>query len=253
MNKKLIASLIVCTATFSLLTGCFGKSEDPLASESKDNLITYIKQLEQENTDLDNKLKGVQTDDVETAAISQFSDGTGRLTLNSVDKIVTLPTPFEYPTSLQSYNASAIELTDSITIKPSSNWAISLTGTEVQLEHSNGISGVIKIGNIDTNAEIDTVVEDLQPYISGFFNTMPPETIKYTKIYVDTDWKGMDASANTFINEKDAQLRCGMIGYNELCITYMFAYIGEQDASKDELILSLLQTMKVYDKELRVE
>lgn len=245
----------------TILTGCKDKGEvDPLQEMSKDELISYVRTLETESNtsferiaELEELLRGIQGEDEATGAITEFSDGTGRLTLNSLDKMVQLPAPFEYPRSTQSYNASTVNITDNISVKPSSNWVVSLTGTQVEFEHtSSKISGIIKVSNVDkTQKRIPT--EELTDYINEFFTSMPPETIKFSRVYVDSNWMGMDASAHTFINEEDAQLRCGMVGYGDICITYMFCYKGQEDEAKNELVLTLLQTMNIYTKALRVE
>lgn len=244
-----------------LLTGCGNSEEkDPLLSSSKKDLVSYIRNLEKMSEDdgarieeLEKMLKGIQGETVEKAAITEFSDGTGRLTLNSLDTMVSLPTPFEYPNSSQSYNTSTVNISNNISVKPSPNWVAKLSGTQVEFQHSSSeISGIIKVGKIDSTAE-KVQVSSLTDHINEFFSSMPPANITYKRLYVNQNWMGMDASAHTFIDEEDAMLRCGMIGFSDVCITYMFAYKGEADTSKDELILTLLQTMQIYSNELRIE
>lgn len=261
MSKRILAVILALAAMTSLLTACSkDENADPLLEEDKEFLVESIRMLESDVDsaylrieELETMLKGVQGETVKKAAITEFSDGTGRETMNSFDSIVTLPVPFEYPNSVQSYNTSAVSVSESVNIKPSSNWMVNLSGTEVQLEHtSSKISGVIKVGAIDRLAE-RVQVAALTEHMNTFFSNLPPENITYKRLYVNANWMGMDASSHTFIDEEDAQLRCGMLGYGDLCVTYMFAYKGEADSSKDELILTLLQTMKIMNQELRVE
>lgn len=261
MNKRLVALVLSIVMITGLMTGCSSKGEkDPLLDNSKEDLVMYIRNLEKISEEdsarieeLETMLKGVQGETVETSAIKEFSDGTGRETLTSIDSMVTLPVPFEYPNASQSYNTSAVSISDNITVKPSPNWTVKLSGTQVDFQHTgSNISGIIKVGKIDSTAE-KVQVSSLTDHINEFFSNMPPANITYKRLYVNQNWMGMDASAHTFIDEEDAQLRCGMIGFSDVCITYMFAYKGEADSSKDELILTLLQTMQIYSNELRIE
>lgn len=256
--KRVISLIAVSLILAGLTTGCSG--DDPLSGKSKSDVVSYAHQLETENGDLTEqlsiateKLKGIQTDTVETSAITEFGDGTGRLTLNSDDSVVKLPAPFEYPNSTQSYNASSVVLTDNVYIKPSANWLVSLPGSEVQFEHTlSEISGTIKVGSKDKT--LDNIKPDmLTDTITNFFANMPPDQVSYSKLYLESDWVGIDAKAHTFIDEDDAQIRCGMLGYGDVNITYVFSYKGDKDSSKDELIVSLLQTLTMYNKSLRVE
>lgn len=259
--RKVIVLGLASSMIFGL-SGCFSKDDnaDPLMSQSKEELVSYIHTLETEaNTnservlELEELLKGVQGEERTTSAITQFSDGTGRLTLGTDENgIIQLPAPFEYPNSLQASNSSSVAITDAITIKPSSNWVMKLVGTELQLEHSSGISGTISVGAID-KTKPRVRVEELGDAINLFFQSMPPETVKLNRIYLKKSWTGTDAIAHTFVDQSDAMIRCGLISSGDTCISYMFSYLGEQDAAKDELILTLLQTIKIGAQELRVE
>lgn len=262
MKTKAMALTLACLSMIGVLTGCKDADRDPLLDEDKETLVAEIHNLEISYNDsltrileLEEMLRGVQGEEVEKAAVTEFSDGTGRLTLNSVDSIVKLPIPFSYPNSAQFYNTSTVNISDVLNIKPSSNWTINLNGTELNLSHSSSeISGVIKVGSINKLAgETRVKVEELTPHMNTFFESMPPETINYKRVYVNKNWMGMDATTHTFIDESDASIRCGLIGFGDICVTYFFAYKGESDPSKNELILNLLQTMSLYDQEVRIE
>lgn len=262
-TKRTIAAMLAIVMTFGLCAcGTSGdKEEDPLQSQSKKELIEYAHQLEKDSeasynriTELEEMLKGIQGEDVKPSGITSFSDGTGRETLNSVDSIVKLPVPFEYPGSVQYFNDSTLNVSAHVSIKPSSNWVAILNGTQVEIEHtSSHISGVIKVSGIDKQSTTRMMADDLKEYMNSFFSEMPPEQISYSRLYVESDYMGMDAKSHTFIDEQDAMIRCGLVGFGDICVSYFFAYKGEDDPSKDELILNLLQTMQLYNKSLRVE
>lgn len=258
--KRLVCLLMVVITAFSLLSGCSNGDEDPLAGYSKEEVIEYAHSLELQNNELfqqtqelQEKMTGIIGEDTETAAIKEFSDNSGRLTLVTLDDIIKLPAPLEYPNSTQSYNASKIAVTDNVYVKPSSNWSISLTGTQIELYHKESkISGIIKIGARDRTKD-DITTDMLETTLTEFFNLMPQTTLKTSKIYLDDIWAGTDASARTFIDEEDAQLRCGLLGLGDLNMTYFFCYKGQQDSSKDELIITLLQTIEFMGQPLRLE
>lgn len=258
---KRVLSLIMVAITIFSLTSCGSKDSDELSKYSKTELIEMVHEMEDtaivmsDRIDsLEEMLKGVQGEEVKGSGITEFNDGTGRLTLNSIDSVVELPKPFEYPKSVQYYNNSSISLDDGITIKPSSNWIVSLSGTQINLQHnSSEIYGVITIGGFDKADRNKPAASDLNDSINEFFESMPPETISMSRIFVDSNWCGTNAKAHTFIDQEDAQIRCGFFGFGDLNITYWFAYKGLEDPSKDELIITLMQTMKIYKNNLRIE
>lgn len=262
MRKRKIAMALCMVSLLSIgLAGC-SNSDNPLMSKSKKELVELVGQYEQRindlNTqvqDLTKQVEGTRGEVVESAAIREFADGTGRLTLTSVNDIVTLPTPFEYPYSSQASNSSAIEIGENIKIRPTGNWIVRVDGTKVELQHEDsGITGVITIGNTDqVNLDNAVSASDLTEYMNTFFESLPPSEITYQRLYINNDWFGMDARTSTYVDEKDARLRCGMLGYGEVCLTYLFAYSGEENSANEETILTLLQTLTVYDNQLRIE
>lgn len=258
--KRICILGIVTSLILSTLSGCAGSSDDPLSDLSKSELIDKANSLQTELdgtyaliAELQDKMTGIIGTEEDTAAITEFSDNSGRLTLQSVDDTVTFPQPFEYPASTQTYNASAISLTDSVYIKPSANWVVRLSGTQIDLYHSESdISGIIKIGQRDATQKTPTI-DEVNSTVLNFFESMPQTKVKLGKIYLDQNWLGCDASASTFIDESEAEVRCGMVGVSNTNITYMFVYDGQQDSGKDELIVTLLQTLNVFGQQFRIE
>ena len=257
MKKVLVVSLVL---VMSLSLVACGNSDDPLSKYSKQDLIRYAHSIESDVDklndmvdDLNQKLVGVYGEDERLAAITEFSDGTGRKTLHSVDGKVELPATFSYPNSHQGYSTALIQLGNGMTIRPSSNWEVQLNGSEITLHHAvEDINGLIVVGGIDTSKEL-VKAEELKDVIAKFFEEMPPVTVSYSRIYYDTNWCGEDAKASTFIDEDEAQIRCGMLRYGELSIIYMFEYKGTQNSSKDELVLNTLQSLSVSGVNIKFE
>lgn len=238
-----------------LATGC-SKSDDPLAEYSKNELIDMLNEAYDDIAEKDETigqqqtlLEGIQEEVNVTSAISRMEDGTNRLTFNSINGKIVFPEPFLYPDSTQSPNTSSLNITENLTIVPTSNWLIKMDGTTLELEHISGIEGMIKAG------DIKKVIpnEEYQGQFTKFFTEFPPETITYSKLFLKDNWWGMQATTPTRIDGEDAYLRCGMVGFSKQCFTYMFVYRGEKDNSKDETILNLIKTIQLYGQELRIE
>lgn len=255
MTKKLTVLMLVITLIS--LTGCGNKSKDPLMSMKKAELVnlanSQMTELEQAYTRIDEVeklLKGIQDEEVPSAAISVMGDGTGRLTFNSFQDKIIFPKPFEYPGSTQISNTASVNITQSLNVSPTNNWSMRLKGTTLELEHSSGISGIIKAGAIKEIHPRETLQDEV---FAPFFAELPPDTVIYSKLFLDDNWWGLQAMTSTFIDSEDAYLRMGMAGIGEQCFTYSFVYKGKQDAGKDEVILTLLKTVKLFGQTLRVE
>lgn len=254
--KKL--ACLMLASTLVVASGC-SKSDDPLMAESKESLVNMVNEMNTELNDnytriaeLEELLKGVQGEESPEAGIVEIGDGTGRLTFTSVNDTIKLPVEFVYPGSQQAPSTSSVNISEAISIRPTSNWTVKVSGTKIELYHSSGVSGVITVGTLDREAQ-KTQAADLQEHLNTFFSKLPPETIKYNRIYLDDYWCGMDAISHTFIDSADAMIRCGLFGYGEVSGQYMFVYTGSQDAAKDEVILSLVKTMKVWNSNISIQ
>ena len=253
--KRILSILLISLMVLSL-TAC-NKDKDPMLKLSKQELVNQIyKQQELMNSDaarieeLETLLRGIQTEDAPTAAISVIPDGTGRLTFNSIHDKIIFPVPFEYPNSTQAPATGSVKVTESITVVPSASWFFKLNGTSLELEHPLGVNGIIKAATISDTYPRDRFQEDV---FSVFFADFPPENIKYSKLFLDDIQWGLQAVTPTTIDKGPAMLRCGMVGLGEQCFTYIFLYKGEADQTKDELELALLKTIKLFGSQLRIE
>lgn len=257
INKA--CSVLLISIALGSLSGC-SDDKDPLLSEKKqtlvdminnqnDAMIEYIERIDE----LELLLKGVQGDNVDTPAISEIGDGTGRLTFNSVESIIKLPVALQYPKAVEAPNTSKILISEAVSIKPTSNWLIKMSGSKVEVEHPNGISGKISVGYLDREAQ-RTLADSLQEYLAKeFFSSLPPETVNYSRLHIKDTWVGIDATSHTFINSEDARIRCGILGFGEVAVQYMLVYKGDTDGTKDELISSLVNTIEVWNTPISVK
>lgn len=254
--KRVLIVLIALMVCLIVLTGC-NKDKNPLMKNKKKELVQMIEDLSNEILDKDARieeletiLRGVHEEDAPTAAITTIDDGTGRLTFNSIDGKIVFPQPFEYPGSTQAPNTASVNITELISIVPTNNWTMCMDGTTLELEHTSGISGIVKASAIDELYSREGLQDEV---MSPFFEDFPPSNIKYSRLFLDGDWWGLEAQAPTTIDEKPAFIRCGMLGLGEQSFTYIFLYQGEQDKTKDETIVSLLRSMKMLGMQLRIE
>ena len=258
MRKRLVLAITVVMVVNLALTGCKGGSEkDPMLKQSKKELVeTIYTQLDEMGTlyeEIEEKetlLKGIQDEEMPSAAISSMNDGTGRLTFNSFRDMIHFPEPFDYPGSTQISNVTSVQLSNSLKITPTSNWTFKLIGTTLELEHVSGVVGTIKVGEITEVYKRDDLQEDV---FTPFFGGFPPETIKYSKIFLDETWRGLQAMTATTVDNEPAYLRAGMVGLGGQSFVYMFLYDGEKDDEKDEIIQNILKTTKMSGQEIRIE
>lgn len=256
MHKmRRILALSIASLTLIGLTGCGNENEDPLMSESKESLVAMVNEGNaRENeyltkiTELETLLKGVQGEEVKTSGIEVMDDGTGRETFVSVDGQITFPVEFNYPGATQATSEeTCIKINEAFSVRPTSNWTIKMDGASISLYHTSGISGKITVGKRDRDVQ-KTTLDELKAYMNDtFFSELPPESVKYSTIFINGTEFGWDASSHTFIDSEDARLRCGLIGYSDQSLQYFFVYKGEEDSAKNEVIVSLLQTIKAWN------
>lgn len=256
MKKRFISIICVIALSALMLAGC--GSDDPLAKLSKDELIEQYHLLEDQldalGTEYDEYKQltaGIQSETEVTSAISVTGDGTGRYTFNSVDSKIIFPVTFQYPNSTVLTGDSTIQIGSGITIKPTANWICKLNGTTLELENPDaGISGTIKVGRQTLLLNVTELKDNV---LKAWFAALPPAQVNYSPIDVKGSQYGMQATTPTTIESEDAFLRCGMIGEpSGFCVTYVFVYRGQSDASKNESVQNLLNTMVVGGNEITV-
>lgn len=257
-TKRQLAVILAMISVISL-AGCKKEdpNQDPLMLESKETLVAMINDASENElyyldkiAELEERIKGKVSSSNTTSGIGEVSAGI-ELTFNTINGKIVFPNEFNYPGSAQAPNTSSLSVSEAVKIKPTSNWTVKLTGSKVELSHSSGISGVITVGYLSREAQRQQT--DLKQYLlDNFFAELPPNEIKFSSLHLDDVPFGVDCVSPTTIDEESAMLRCGMLGYGEISMQYFFVYTGERDSAKDETILSLMRTLKVWETELSI-
>lgn len=251
MCLSLTAALAIGT-----LSGCGKKDKDELLSLKKEEIVAMYRDLESANNDqilrideLETMLKGIQDEEAPTSAISVMGDGTGRLTFNSFKNQIILPAELAYPESTQISSTGSISIVENVSLSPGNNWLVKMGNSQAELEHSNGISAIFKVGSVRNLYDKNKLQEDV---LSPFLKELPPDTVVYNNIFINDVMWGVQATTGTFIDSEQANLRIGVIGFAERSMVYMFCYRGEKDELKEEAITSLLNTMKFFGGDVRI-
>lgn len=255
--KKLAIISIMLTMILTL-EGCSdGGSYD---SMSKDELINEIGLLTLQLQEKDSTIETLQSalgisnnsGDV-SPGISSMNDGSGNLTFNTYDSKMIFPDTFEFPNSEELIADPKVSLSGILDITPNSNWLTRVGGTSIELEHSTGISGLIKVGQLYTNdyySSGDIQVNVLKPW----FDQVTNASVSYQEIFVDNTVWGSQANTSIFIDEEPAQLKCGMFYIGDYSVTYIFTYRSDvKDANKDEVITNLINSMKIVGLKVSVK
>lgn len=260
MRVRKLISIILASIMMLSLAGCKKEdpNRDPLLDESKETLVQMINDMNTDMatylnriTELEDVLKRVDEEKGPTSAITKLNDGTGKETFNTVDNTFTLPIEFKYPDSAQAPNTSSINISEAVKITPTSNWVCKLNGTTLELSHSSGIAGTITVGSLSRDAQ-KFLVTDLQPYMDELLKELPIDSKRPSKLFLNDTQFGVDNISHTYIDQEDAMLRLGLLGYGDVSIQYVFVYKGEQDSAKDETIISLMSTVKVWNNQLSI-
>lgn len=254
--KKKIVSVILTTVMVLSMTACGSDPSDP-TTWSKQELLSNYTSLQANFDSLAEDLDNLQimydalAESNPTSAISYVGDGTGtRLTFNSADSKIIFPDSFKYPESEQISANGSIEIVQNISVTPGNNWVCKLNGASLELEHSTGISGVIKIGRIQSMYDKSLLQDEV---LAPWFSNVPSSTLVYNKIFLGNEMQGVQATTPTTIDSEDAYLRAGILGYGNYSVTYIFVYRGNQDSTKDESILSVLNSIEITGSKLSVE
>lgn len=259
MKKKLLSLGLIVATLMITITGC-GSTGDELQDQinkmSKAQLRKEYRSLYDQYTnvcqqydDLQTVLKGIQDEEAPSAAIGITGDGTGRFTFNSTDSKIIFPTTFQYPNADQIAPDGSISVVDDVSVGVNSTWIYKLTGSALEMEHSSGISGTIKVAKIKTNYTTDILQTDV---LEPWFANLPPANLQYTKIFINNNDYGVQAKTTTMIDSEDAYLTCGMVGFGTYTVTYIFVYRGDQDSSKDESIRNVINSISINGNNLLV-
>lgn len=263
---RLVALFSALVLSASTLTACGEKhlSDDPTYNgKSWDEVVDMCKEA---NVNLNNAISEQQrlqaelnaytnNSDGNKAAITVTEDGTNRMTFNSNDSKIIFPSSFEFPGSTKAPSNGSIAIVENVKIAPGTNWIQRSSGATLDLEHTSGISGTIKIGKLSEITgyyNFNTLKADImEPWAAG----LPLSTgVSYSEITDSaTNSIGCAASTPTLIDSENAVLKFGMLSVQDLTVVYIFVYRGTQDVSKDESIANLLNSISIYDNNIIVD
>lgn len=251
------ATMQISTGETNLDAGTAVQIEDPLKNLTKEELIETVHTMENqlfeayEQVDLNKqKLDALTNGENPTAEITSVGTGEVLETLNSFNGRVLFPESLMYPNSTEAANTSSVNISKMVTIKPSNNWGVKLNAASVELEHSSGISGSLRVGAITDVYDRDKLIEDV---MTPFFKNFPEQTIEYKKIFLDDYSWGVQGSLPLLIDGEDAYMICGILGFANTSVSYSFCYKGSRDSEKDEAVSIILNSMTVNGQQLRVE
>lgn len=256
-NTKSVSKLMILTIIGAILiTGC-GKSEDKEYEDmSKDELITEIYDLESRNSKLFTEnanykklISSIDSSGSTLPAISTMNDGSGNLTFNTYDSKMIFPSTWQYPGSKEISANTRIVLAEHFSVAPSNGWITKLSGASLELEHTNGVSGLIKVGQIEDMYDTKLMKDEV---VAPWFSSFSKETVIYTDIFVDNRMRGVQAKTPIYIDGEEAYLKAGIFGLGEYSVQYVFVYRGINDASKDEVIDAILNSMTLLNLDVSI-
>lgn len=254
MKKKVVIALLLGTL---LISGCKNADKEPLMKEKKETIIDMYNALQvnynnlvEEYDGLTGKVDNLKNSGELNPGITRVGDGSGKLTLNSVNNMVQFDKPLEYPNSTSVSTSSKVYITTTSSIEVRDNWVLSLKNSQLEMQHTNGISGEINVSQVENVGEIESIKDEL---LTPWVNQMTQDNIEYTDIFVGSDIWGSQAKFSTLINEKPARIQAGLFTYGDSAVTYVFVYDGDKDTTKDEIIKNVLNTLSIYDTEVITE
>lgn len=253
-GKKLIAVGLISTMLMTNLVAC-GKKDDEAASlkrASKDDIIKQYEQLKTDYNDLSitynellNSFSGEFSANQKDVGIKEIGDGTGRFTLSSNDAKIYFSKELVFPHASEVSASGSISITKDATIQAADNWITNLSGSELTLEHTSGISGTVKIGSYTDDMDMEYIKDKYLP--TWVEDDIPPTECTYSYIFLKGSQTklGAQVAAPTTVDGKDATLRCGVFGYMGVAVSYVFVYRGTKDNTKDELIKTVLNSIQI--------
>lgn len=232
------------------LTGC-ARQDLEQAQATIAEYETEIADLNTQISDLETKLQersGINGDS--ETSISSYSTEAELEEVGDVSSKIQIDGYLEYSGSYQAPNTASISLLSTATITPSNNWSVRIDGTSSYYSHPSGVVGVIKMSNIDEEVPEQYYKSD---FIDPFLGALPHEGEKTTRIYVDTKYAGITTETSITGNETPSILKFGVFGKGSTACTYCFYYEGKRDATKSELVDTLIKSMTLEKREVRVE
>lgn len=247
MKKRVIPIALVMLIGLSACNGgALEEAEAQIADLQAENEDLYT-QIEELSLELEEK-SGIDSES--ETGISSYDTEANVETVEDVSSKVQVDGLLEYTNSYQAPNTACINLLDTATIAPSSNWSVRMDGTTSYYSHPAGVVGVIKMSNIDS--EIDEIYYE-DDLINPFLDALPHDGVKTSRIYVDTKYAGLTTETSITNDGEPAILKFGVFGRGTTACVYCFFYDGKKDATKSELVDTLIKSMYMEKKQVKLE
>lgn len=242
MKKKLMVMLAISIGVMGL-SGC-GPSKTEL-KEDNNRMLSMIADYEDQLSELNKILALYQGTDGPTTTIDYVGDGSGDMTFNTVNSKVVFPKSLEYTESTPASNTGGVYVTKDVTFKPSKNWNMRLDNASLELDHTNGISGVINVTKINKAMEGSILQEQvLSPWLDSF----GVKAKSFGSLFVDKYCWGTYASAVGSADNEPLQIKAGLFGYGTVAVTFIFVYKGDPDSTNNEIIDTFIKSMTVLNQ-----
>jgi len=239
MKKVLILILILSFGLYGC--GEKGKTKEELEQENA-VMLEMLKENEVVINNLQNTIQTL-TGSESGNFIQSINKG-----LTEINNKVMFPTQLTFNGIKEAPAEGRVIMTRNVSIYPSNNWVIKLSGSTAELGHSSGVYGTIKVGVLSEKINPQEINERvLKPFYSKFSKTSPI----MSNIFVgDVNW-GKQALINAEIEGRSAVVYAGFIGTGGTAVIYTFMYEGTIDKMKNELINTLIKSMKIGGMQVR--
>lgn len=242
LKRKLLLALLG-TCTVLSLTGC---------GKSKHGTLT----CEQLNTQYNSLLKDYTQMKDSSVVVGVNCLPTGEGNFVEKDAKYVFSDLFGFPGSQAGVPGYTVNFNeDTCSISPTSNWVVDSVGSVIYVYNTElGISGEFSYGRHPQENVVD--VTTLRSYLDSW--TSIGKNIVKRDIYLgDSNTVGQSASfevaKDTSGNATDLTVHCGLIGTDVYDVSYVFVYKGITDSNKNDSILALLRSLKIEDKEMRMQ
>lgn len=254
MKRKVAVMVLVMCMT---LTGCSSGEPDDLMKEKKETVVSMYNNLKSQYNglstayaNLQDQMNKLYEDKELNPGVTVVGDGSGALTLHSVNDMLQFNEALTYPGAVAMESSSSISITKDVDVVARDNWTTKLYNSTLELEHSSGISANISV-EYATEYLTDGNMKDsvLTPWIQS----VTQEPVEYSDVFINNDVLGYQGKCNVLVDEtKNYIMTCGIAGSNGVAVTYVFLYEGDKDDVKDELIKSIVESITISDQQLKL-
>lgn len=240
MRKKVIAVTIAIIIAFSCV-GCGGEKSKSELQKEVSTMAMMMQEDEQKIKSLESALQALGGKDIGNE-IKMVKSGSGDISFVEVKDVIVFENPLTYTGAVDAASDGYINVTKNVAIMPSSNWLVRLLGSGVELNHPSGISGTLRVGRI---MSIIQQKELINAVLGPFISSLSPESVSYGDLFIgDTCW-GKNAIVKVGKDKESKVVIVGALGHANTSIVYAFAYEGEEDKIKNEVVEVLLGTVRV--------